>query len=290
MKLLLDTDIGTDIDDAVCLAYLLSRPDCELLGITTVGREPQVRAQLADAICRHAGRDVPIRPGAGAPLSATGFWSDHTVRHTASLGRWDHADDFPAGSWLGGIELLSRTIRAHPGEVTLLAIGPLTNLALLQATDPQAMGLLRSVVIMAGSFKVNRRECNAMLDPWATSIVYRSPGVDRRTVPLDVTRQVRMDAEQVRQRFSAPLLEPVLDMAGVHFQQAGHITFHDPLAAAVVFEPGLCTWQRGHVAVEVVSELVRGLTAWEPDEAAGLDQVAATVDADRFFAHFFATL
>src|SRR5258706_8327664 len=63
-KILLDTDIGTDVDDAVCLAYLLSRPDCELLGITTVMGEADKRASLASVLCRAAGKDIPIYPGA----------------------------------------------------------------------------------------------------------------------------------------------------------------------------------------------------------------------------------
>lgn len=60
VKLLLDTDIGSDIDDAVCLAYLLAQPQCELLGITTVSGEPIRRAMIASAICTAAGKDVPI--------------------------------------------------------------------------------------------------------------------------------------------------------------------------------------------------------------------------------------
>ena len=67
-KVLFDTDIGTDIDDAVCLAYLLAQPACELLGITTVSGEPTKRAMLASALCRAAGKDIPIFPGTEEPL------------------------------------------------------------------------------------------------------------------------------------------------------------------------------------------------------------------------------
>src|SRR5690554_7457254 len=67
-KVLLDTDIGSDIDDAVCLAYLLAHPDCDLLGITTVTGEGTRRAMLASALCRVANRDVPIYIGAETPL------------------------------------------------------------------------------------------------------------------------------------------------------------------------------------------------------------------------------
>ena len=70
MKLLLDTDIGNDIDDALALAYLLREPQCELLGVTTVCGEPEKRCEMASAICHHLGRpDVPIHPGCPVPLS-----------------------------------------------------------------------------------------------------------------------------------------------------------------------------------------------------------------------------
>ena len=67
-KVLLDTDIGSDIDDAVCLAYLLAQPECELLGITTVSGEPVQRAMIASAVCTLAGQQIPIYPGAADPL------------------------------------------------------------------------------------------------------------------------------------------------------------------------------------------------------------------------------
>ena len=67
-KIILDTDIGSDIDDAVCLAYLLSHPDCDLMGITTVSGEPVKRAMLASAICKAVNRNIPIYPGSEAPL------------------------------------------------------------------------------------------------------------------------------------------------------------------------------------------------------------------------------
>jgi inosine-uridine nucleoside N-ribohydrolase len=68
-KVLLDTDIGTDVDDAVCLAYLLAQPECELLGITTVTGEAEQRASLASVLCMAAGKEIPIYPGAESPLS-----------------------------------------------------------------------------------------------------------------------------------------------------------------------------------------------------------------------------
>ena len=118
MKVLLDTDIGSDIDDAVCLAYLLAQPDCELLGVTTVTGEGQRRAMLASALCREAGQDVPIYIGAEQPLLIE--QRQPLSPQADGLGNWSHATEFPRGE---AVEFMRRTIRAHPGEVTLLPIG-----------------------------------------------------------------------------------------------------------------------------------------------------------------------
>lgn len=289
-KILLDTDIGSDIDDAVCLAYLLARPDCDLLGITTVSGEPAVRAMLASALCKAAGKQVPIYPGAELPL----LIAPHQPRapQGAMLERWPHETSFAQGE---AIEFLRRTIRASPGEVTLLAIGPMTNVALLFAADPEAARMLKSLVLMCGVFtnrlpNVGPREWNALCDPHAAAIVYRAPVATHRSVGLDVTCQVAMPADEVRRRFAAPMLAPVLDFADVWFRHSDHITFHDPLAAATIFDDKICDFRRGTVDVELASERLGGVTYWSPADAAPRHEVALAVDAPRFFDHYFATL
>ncbi|BCB88068.1 nucleoside hydrolase [Phytohabitans suffuscus] len=198
-RILLDTDIGSDIDDAVCLAYLLAQPACDLLGITTVTGEATKRAMLASALCRVAGADVPIRPGAEDTLD--GRPSPQALAHQADrVAGWPHETEFPEGD---AVDFLARTIRAHPGEVTLLTIGPLTNAALL------------------------------------------------------------------------------LDFAAVWFAERDGIYFHDPLAAATVFDGEVCGFTRGEVTVAA-----DGTTGWRP-RADGPHEVATSVVPDRFFAGCF---
>lgn len=120
-KVLLDTDIGTDVDDAVCLAYLLSHPDCELLGITTVTGEAVKRASLTSVLCQAAGKDIPIYLGADHPMR--GEQRQPIAQQAAALPRWPHETYFPDGR---AVEFLAQTIRSHPGEVTLLTVGPMT--------------------------------------------------------------------------------------------------------------------------------------------------------------------
>ncbi|MEO5888037.1 MAG: nucleoside hydrolase, partial [Anaerolineales bacterium] len=102
----------------------------------------------------------------------------------------------------------------------------------------------------------------------------------------NVTQQVMMSADEVRRRFTAPLLNPVLDMAEIWFAQFHpSITFHDPLAAATIFENDLCTYQQGTVKVDPID--APGRTIWQPGQADAPHQVAMTVDVDRYFQHFF---
>jgi inosine-uridine nucleoside N-ribohydrolase len=293
MKILLDTDIGSDIDDAVALAYLLAQPACTLLGITTVSGQPVERAKLASALCRAAGVDVPILPGIEAPLLAP--QRQPACPQSAMLDRWPHASDFPRNE---AIDFLRSTIRAHPGEVTLLAIGPMTNVAALFTIDSEIPALLGGLIMMIGAFGVGpaaapatgaatagpRAEWNALCDPHAAAIVYRAPVKLHRSVGLDVTLQVQMGATEVRSRFAQGLLRPVRDFADVWFRERPAITFHDPLAAASLFDDGLCTFQRGTVAVDLAGDLA-GQTLWQA--GAGPHEVAHEVHPERFFGHFF---
>ena len=286
-KVLFDTDIGSDIDDAIALSYLLAQPQCELLGITTVTGEPLKRAEMASAICRLAGRpDIPIYPGADLPLAIAP--RQPLAPQHAAMGDWPHETKFPSGE---AIEFLRRTIRAHPGEITLLAVGPLTNLALLFRTDPEIPTLLKEVVLMGGQFnpkptRWGNMEWNAMLDPEATAIVFNS-AAPVRSYGLDVTLQVALPREEAARRFAGDIrLRQVLQFAQVWFEKQNEMIFHDPLAAVSVFAPELCGLERGTVTVVLKDGPEKGRTLWQPDPA-GRHQVAVTVDAAKFFSAYF---
>ncbi len=304
IKLLLDTDIGSDIDDALCLAYLLAQPECELLGITTVTGEAEKRAMLASALCKVAGKHIPVFPGVEYPLLAPQQQPD--APQARALHKWDHDTTFPRGR---AVEFLCQTIRAHPGEVVLLTIGPLTNIALLFAMDEEIPALLKGLVMMCGIFTntlpgVGPREWNALNDPHAAEMVYRAGVSSHRSIGLDVTTQVNMSAQLFREKCSAPLLHPVLDFAGVWFEHEDSITFHDPLAATTIFDDAICTFKQGTVEVELASERLAGLTYWEPASTgagaasthkdvpgehltAPRHEVALAVNPARFFEHYF---
>jgi inosine-uridine nucleoside N-ribohydrolase len=176
--------------------------------------------------------------------------------------------------------------------VVLLTIGPLTNAGMLFSADPEIPHLLKALILMGGVFsrqpflKRRRYEWNVTSDIQATGIVYRSPVKLHRSVGLDITQKVVLDAETVRQRFTAPLLQPVLDFAEIWFEGFyPSITFHDPLTAATLFDDRICSFQPGKVTVDTGSD--PGMVSWRPGPPGSPHEVAVSVDPERYFEHFF---
>ncbi|HML48820.1 MAG TPA: nucleoside hydrolase [Clostridia bacterium] len=286
-KLLLDTDIGSDIDDAACLAWLLRQEDCELLGITTVSGQPERRAAVASALTHAAGReDIPIHAGTPDPI-----WGRNIQPRCPQadlLQGLAHGEGYETGS---AIPFLRDVIRAHPGEITLLAIGPMSNVGLLFAMDPELPSMLAGLALMCGSFGTplrppGHREWNAKADPYATARAYQAACPLHRSYGLDVTVQVQMErADFLAKAREDPLLRAVAQLSAEWFTRSPVITFHDPLAAVGILDPDVCGYVRGQVCVSLEEESL-GRTDFTPSEQ-GVHDIATNVHCDRFFDRFF---
>lgn len=219
-KIILDTDIGTEVDDAITLAYLLANPDADILGITTVTGEAVERAKMASVLCKIAGKDIPIYPGCENPILVPQI--EKYAPQKAVLSKWTHDTEFPKNR---AVSFLQETIRKHPGEITLICIAPLTNIALLFAMDPEIPSLLKRIVLMCGSPTYTRYdntsdtmsameksdfivlgskgvlENNALIDPHATKLVYDAKVAEHMTCGLNVTSKLIMKPEEPK-RFS----------------------------------------------------------------------------------------
>jgi inosine-uridine nucleoside N-ribohydrolase len=277
IPVLFDTDIGTDIDDAICLAYLLAQPRCELLGVTAWHGDDHLRARLASAICRAVGRDgVPIH--AGERVTVSGEPIKQGVLYDEPLSRWPHQEQFEEGT---AIDFMYETIRSRPGEVTLLAVGPLTNVGGLFKRYPDAAEKVGQVVLMNGWFKLPLPEYNAPADALATRIVYEAPTPSLTSVGLGVTIKVRMPCDEVHERFAGGPFDVVADMLGPWMERVPFVIFHDPLATAIIFEPDICRYKKVMVKPRRGVTLVDRLARKKPHT------VAVSVDRERFFDHYF---
>lgn len=282
-KILLDTDIGGDIDDAICLAYLLNEPECELIGITTVCGEPEKRAAIADAICQTAGKNIPIVAGLDTTMQPLPLYPtpDCAIR----LEHWRHntysKKDAPA--------FLYQKIIENPHEVILLGIGNMTNIATLFRNYPYAMDLLKGLYVMNGYFGSEilpepYYNWNSWADPLASKIVFGSCVAVHRAIPLEVTDMLTIEAEQagVLLQPNSNLMKAVFDFGNVWLESAGKLTLHDPLAAVAVFHPDICTFERGYVQVETAEKENMGGTAFTTSDEGNVE-IVRTVDKEKFY-------
>ena len=309
-RIVLDVDLamgapGSDIDDGFALALALADPDIDVELVTTVsgntdsGTATALTMELLDRLGRP---DVPVVRGAVKPL----------IRPEVREGSLpEGVSERPAASRKAAAVAMVELVRAHPGEITVVALGPLTNVALAMSLDPDFAGSLKSLVIMGGVFERHMHnaampgEFNVWCDPDAASIVL-STGIVAKWVGLDVTMQVRVDREQAREMAGSG--RPFLAFAGVYTEAwidylastyepgATSCAMHDPLALATVSQPDLVRWRDAHVSVST-GDLTRGVmitdfdrTGTGPDGTArpprANAQVAVAVDVTRFHEYF----
>jgi purine nucleosidase len=287
VKLLLDTDIGTDIDDAICLTYLLHNPQCELLGITTVTGEAEKRAMIASSLCSHAGKEIPIYPGYSDPLIIK--QRQKIAFQGRSLDKWKHDKEFPKGE---AISFMADQIKKNPGEVILLTIGPLTNIAKLFELHPEIPSMLKAHVLMGGYYEFKfkgkcRLEWNIRGDYHASEKIFKAQTPVIKAVGLDVTSRVTLTSDEFREKFSADEFLPLQDYARHWYHEYTHkITFHDPLAAAVIFNNNIAVFEKGNVDISLHGKDRRGYTYWKKDPE-GRHEIAVKVNKDEFFKEYF---
>ena len=277
--MILDTDIGDEIDDALALSLALQSPELKVLGIVTVLQDGDRRADLVWRILGLYRRtEIPVGVGAEQPLVAQPLTGP--VRQTEAL---LSGDRMPAGRRRNGLELLIDTCLRSPVKITLIAYGPLTNIAIALRAEPRLREKLERIVLMNGVFFRPGLEYNTKIDPEASAIVYSS-GVPIVTVGLDVTTQCLLSADHLRQ-FATSKLESVqflwkLIQIWQHGNPEQRPVLHDPLAVAVTVRPDLIGTARGTVAVETRGQPDRtyGMTIFKKDSA-GTTQVAQEVSA-----------
>ena len=299
-------DVDTGIDDALALIYACSSPEMELVGVSCVGGNVDARQVSTNtlAVLELCGRgDVEVALGRDRPLAR----ALRTTPETHGPRGLGYAElPAPGGSLSprAGPELLIESARRRPEEVTLVTLGPLTNLAVAVLREPDLPRLLRGLVMMAGSYRspgntAPTTEWNIAVDPEAAAVVLDAFGRDapRRPVALglDVTERARLTPDHLARVAGsapgAPLVRFVDD--ALRFYMEFHSRYdgfygaylHDPLALAAALHPSLIWTQAVAVEIELGGRLTTGetVTDWRRTwgRPANLD-VAVGADSDRF--------
>lgn len=248
----LDTDIGTDVDDAMALALLLGLPGVDLLGVTTVYGDTALRARLARRYGALAGRDLTVRAGEGPPLSGREVW---WAGHEGSLHTGLGEETYERGS---AVRWMVETVAERPGEIDVLAIGPLTNIALALDADPDFADNVRTLWVMGGAFDdVERTEHNFRSDATAADRVFTS-GIRAVVTGLEVTRRVKVLEEHLRRLRSAGALGEALvadiDQWWKFWDEQWNVP-HDPVSVLSMVRPELFTLSEpGTVRIQLDGE------------------------------------
>ncbi len=310
--IILDTDVGTDADDALALALAAAHPDIRLVGVTTVHADAPLRARIARRLLQLAGHgEVPVVAGASLPLAAplpdpfhwhprlwghegTGLLSPQELTPTRAVDLDATADD--------AARFIVEHVTASPRDISLVAIGPLTNIARALRLEPRLSGWARDLTLTGGMVDVTRTpwppvlETNLNADPSAAEIVFAA-GLPLTIVPFEVTTRVFLSpAQRASMRaWKRPLAGALVTLMEemlarfADFSRAmnlpsdifqGERTYmHDPLAVYASVASTLIAVRGAHIQLAVHDRVLRTIAS--PDRAPNM-RVCVDVDAPRF--------
>ncbi|HJE59027.1 MAG TPA: nucleoside hydrolase [Nocardiopsis listeri] len=299
-RVFVDCDPG--IDDAVALAYLAARPEVEILGVGAVFGNNTVTVTARNALRLLAlyGRpDVPVAVGAGRPLVQEPRLAEH-VHGDNGLGDVELPEPEREPVAESAAELLVRLARENPGELDVLAVGPLTNLAIAIGLEPRLPELVRRLVVMGGAVEVpgnvgSHAEANIVNDPEAAEVVFAA-GFDLDLVALDITMKTVATSDWLDRLKEVPGERAERTSAFLDFYAdfykgifgVRQCAMHDPLAAAVLADPHLVTEAfEAPIRVELTGSLTRGMTVADRRPRPGRDErrvtrVITSVSGDEF--------
>ena len=260
-SIIFDTDIGTDVDDALALAVILGEPGIDLRAVTTVYGDTLLRARLTARYARLAGREVVAHIGERDTLSGRPIW---WAGHEGTL--HDDLEAEPVGR-RSGVDVLIDEVIAHPGEIDVVAVGPLTNIATAIEREPAFAAAVGHLWIMGGSFTTDEPEHNFRSDITAAQRVFDA-AIPTTVASLDVTRLVQMRAEQLQRIASAgPLgaaLERDIHQWWAFWNETWNVP-HDPIVVLAMTRPELFSLSEpGRIEIISTGEL-EGVSRFVPD-------------------------
>lgn len=277
-KIIIDTDIGDDVDDAFAVALALRSPELQILGITTTFGDTETRAKLLDRLLGESGHsDIPVGIGIHTQTSA---FTQRAYAETGHFARTTH---------LQAVDFILDQIRKNPGKITLVGIGPLVNIGALIDRDKETFRKLRRVVLMGGSIargygdlgyfpdRGPEPEWNIKNDIPSAQKLFAS-GVPIFMMPLDST-QLKLD--EVKRAIIFQAGTPLTDALTLLYHEWGQETptLFDAMTIAYILNPALCPTKPLHISIDE-----KGFT--RPGPGAPNAEVCLNSDPEAFF-HFY---
>ncbi len=271
-KIIFDTDLG--IDDACALLLALASPELSVEGLSIVHGNCELDQATTNALAvleLANASHIAVARGCELPLVQPSFLAPETHGDTG-LGYAKLPEPRGRPTVQHGCDFLIDTIMAQPGEITLVALGPLTNVALAIRQEPRLVNAIKELIIMGGAIRHEGNttalaEFNAYVDPHAVHIVFHS-GIPMTLVPLDVTYQCILTSDDVQRmrKIDSPITKFIEDSTRFYmefhdeYQGIQGCVINDPLALALTFAPGLCTYQELPVDIDVSGGISMGKT------------------------------
>lgn len=308
-KIILDTDIGTDFDDAYALVLAANSPELELEGVTIVGSNADLRAKIALKLLNLLGKaNVPVLKGCELPLllekrpRPTTF--DDLMGHEGK-GFLTEQDDNLRPSPGHAVDFIINKVMEFPGEITLIPIGTLTNIALAIIKEPKIISKVKEIVAMGGVIWPEKLgvyhtcEHNFSADAQATKIVLNS-GIPFTMIGLNVTLKVKMTNDRFNQlkSYHTPVVDGLVEMTKRWFKVLNRdwSELHDPCAVGAVIDRSFVKTEKFFIKCKILNgdlETVPYKRSVYPYKRIGFVptkephiEVALDVEADRFWDFF----
>ncbi|TJY42156.1 nucleoside hydrolase [Cohnella pontilimi] len=293
-RVIIDTDIGGDPDDATAISLALASPEMMIEGITTVYSDVHYHARRVARLLELAGsRPIPIYHGLNQTLLRNrnvSWTSDSDTQDDSGMGDLLDQGSQPPNAG-HAVDFIVRSVTNHPGEITLVCIGPLTNIAAAIIMEPRVIRQVKQLIVMGGVTRLGSNgaelypvEHNIKCDPEAASVVFSS-GAPIVMVGLDVTCKVTVSRRETQRLIDSgkPVNAALADVIERWLQRIGEdrTPMHDPLAMALAIDRTLVTTRRMKVQVVYDHREGTGQTVAVADPH-GTVEVALDVDADRF--------
>jgi purine nucleosidase len=257
-KIILDTDIGDDIDDALALVFALNSEELHLLGVTTVLRNTPQRARLAKKLLQVAGwDDIPVYEGCRPAII------DRVAEDEVLCQYSEDMDSVEYNTEADAVDFIIDQVMKSDNDITLVPVGPLTNIAMAIRKKREIKKKIKGISLMGGAYYQHFNEYNIWRDPEAARIVFES-GVPIKAIGLDVTLKCGLPSEETEKIFNKGT-ELTNFLAELITRWRNRTKYqnpclHDPLAVCAVFNTDILTFERANIGIETRGEFTRGMT------------------------------